>query len=282
MYGLINEVTAWFVKKFGDKDQSFLRVMLFAEQFGGIENAIALGLIDGVEVRRASGFNPDIDDNQTEIIETLSRNDYPYPSVSDTFTFVSDNVADTMTWLVTFIDDNGLEQRKNIIQNGTTPVITSFTGKRINFVINTSDNSKNLGKITITHTISGDVLGEIPLSASGIGQNRLFSTVQSIPSNKLGLLVNANASITRISGGSGIREGQVQFRIRLPNGSFIPSNVAGLRSDGTTSLNAIIKFPLLILAGSDIEFTGEAFSNNTSMTATYTYLLIDKATFGLI
>jgi len=94
-------------------------------------------------------------------------------------------------------------------------------------------------------------------------------------------MTGALGSISRRQGGSGTKEGEIQFRVRPVGGSFIPSNVTALRSDGVGSIQVPLDYPVFLPSGSDLQFIGQVFSNNASLTISYTYLLIDKATFGL-
>lgn len=257
--------------------------------FGDPKYVISLGLINGIDARRASGFNADITTAVTEIVATQGGATYPYPLVADTLNISSTDLNDTLlgiganTLRIIGIGSDDKELTEDIALAGLTVVTTVNQFRRINSVnvLTGGVLNENQGVISLTHTISGGLLAEVIKSSTDVGCNRSFSSIQTVPVGKIALITGALASITRQSTGSGVKEGEIQFRVRAPGSVFIPSNVTGLRSDGASSIQVSVDHPVVVPEKSDIEFVGNAFQVGTSFTATYSYLLIDKAIFGL-
>ena len=254
-----------------------------------IKTDISLGLVNGKELKFASGFNDDIDTANTEIIATQGGVSYPYPTSADTLDIASSSALDTIAGTgaralrIEGLDANRLEITEDIALDGTSTVVTALSYIRVNSVavITGGSTGENQGTISVNHTTSGDLLSEIIISSTGQGQNRAFNTIQSIPLGKTALLALIVVSITRRAGTTGVKEGEIQIRVRPLGGVFAPGNITGIRNDGTTSIQVPLDYPAAIPGGSDIEFIGNVFVNNSSITATYSYILVDNEIYGL-
>lgn len=141
---------------------------------------VALGLRQGVSHWDIWGNNNDIDIG-TEIVRTLAGTTVSTITASTTFTFVSTSTNDTsagtgaQSLVVYYLDSNRKSQVGVVTLNGTTPVVSAFSGLAINRIsIYISGSGKtNEGTITCTETTGAVAVAEIRIG-EGTNQSTVF------------------------------------------------------------------------------------------------------------
>jgi hypothetical protein len=278
---------AKFIKDF--LDRAGIRTQDVSNTFGDISMMVSLGLVEGLEVVRVSGFNDDVDSASREDITSLAT--INYMTVADNLNIFSADVNDTILGtgarkvLLTGLDANFDQVIETIELNGTTPVQTLNQYIRINrcIVIEAGTIGYNIGIITIEDVTTNTTRAEIPLDGSGAGLNTLQQLAYTVPNGKTALPVQVFSSITRRQGGSGTKEGVATLATRdLTTGvPFILGSLTALRSDGTTFVNAPLDYPPVLKQKTDIKGVGIGFVNNSRISMAMTLLIVDNTTFGL-
>jgi len=143
---------------------------------------VALALRNGKTHWDIWGYNADVDTG-TEVVRSSGGTTVALTTVPTTYTFVSTSANDTSggtganSLVVYYIDDDRKAQIGVITMNGTTPVVSAFTGLGINriSIYLAGSGQKNAGVITCTETTGGANVAQMPLNA-GTNQTTVFYT----------------------------------------------------------------------------------------------------------
>ena len=164
---------------------------------------VALGLRQGRQHWDIWGNNTDIDIG-TEIVRTLGGTTVSNITVATTFTFVSSSAADTsagtgaQSLVVYYIDSLRKAQIGVVTLNGTTPVVSAFSGLGINriSIYLAGTGQANAGTITCTETTSAAAVAEI---RTGEGTNQ--TTVYYIQASATALVNGVEINLIKPTGG---------------------------------------------------------------------------------
>lgn len=142
----------------------------------------ALGRRQGTTTWNKFGYNADVDTG-TEMVWSAGGTFTRIDSAS-TFTVVSSSSDDVATvgagaWniVIYYVDANRRAQTGVVALNGTSSVVSAFTGLGINriAVYNSGAQDSNVGNITVTATTGGSVQAHMP-AGEGTSQQALFFT----------------------------------------------------------------------------------------------------------
>ncbi len=141
---------------------------------------VALGLRQGASHWDIWGNNTDIDIG-TEIVRSLAGTTPSTITAATTFTFVSSSANDTSagtgarSLVVYYLDSNRVAQIGVVTLNGTTPVVSAFSGLAINriSIYLAGSGQTNAGTITCTETTGGVAVAEIRVG-EGTNQSTVF------------------------------------------------------------------------------------------------------------
>lgn len=252
--------------------------------FGDLRYPVSLGLTEGIDIKRAFGFNDDVDATAKQDI-IYQGGDYYWIPTTTTLDIVSTSTNDTSggsganTVIIDGLDANHEIVNETITLNGTTPVTTVNSYLRLNsaFVVTAGTTQRNEGSIDISS--GGNTVGVIVFDKEGT--NKLQQAIYTVPAGKTALVTQVLGSIVRKSSGSGTKEGEISLEIRLDGGLFVSRGTVGARSDGASSLVIDPNFPIAIPEKSDIAGRANAFTGNTRFNLDLFIILIDNATYGL-
>jgi len=141
---------------------------------------VARGLRQGMAHWDIWGYNQDVDIG-TEIVRSLGGTTVSRITAATTFTFVSTNANDTsagtgaQSLVVYYLDSNRKAQIGVITMNGTTPVVSAFSGLAVNriSIYLAGSGQENAGVITCTETTGGVAVAEIR-AGEGTNQTTVF------------------------------------------------------------------------------------------------------------
>lgn len=200
-------------------------------------------------------------------------------SGAETLEIFSSDVDDTSvgtgarTIALSGLDASWNEQIDTITLNGTTPVVTTTTWRRMNraYVVTAGTSGVSEGDITIRHsTTTANVFAVMPAFNS---QTNIAA--YTIPAGKTGILSSVYVSMSRDNGGAGSAD--VLIRIREEGGAW--------RSAGGdyTATNAFPvsppskEFDLVLPEKTDIKITNtDVSANSTAITAKLVIILKDN------
>lgn len=134
---------------------------------------VASGKRQGHTTWNKFGFNNDVDTGGEEIIASFGGTYVP-PTTAETLTIVSTDADDDgggnglNSVVITGIDANRLAQVEIVTLDGLVPVVTTGTWLGINRVAPflCGSSQTNEGTITITNTLSGNTLAEMPIGGT--------------------------------------------------------------------------------------------------------------------
>jgi len=271
-------------------NDTVLRVLNSMEKFGDIRIPVSLGLVPGLNIVNISGFNGDIDNNNSEDIITQSPK-YQYLPVAEILEISSTSINDTLLGtglqkvLLQGLDDNWDPVQEIINMNGPTKVPTVNSYKRVNRLEATAVGALgwNEGIVNLVDSATGLLIqGQFILNAADEGLNKAFQTIYTVPAGKTAVLMQSFASITKRGGSTGVKEGSASFSIRdIATGVFIKGAFITLRSDGSSFVLRDLNYPSVISEKSDLKAEAVSFSNNARFSVNLSLLLIDNLTFGL-
>lgn len=137
---------------------------------------IALGNVPRAGVVNKFGFNPDIDLASSEVIASFggSFDASNIVTTAQTLTITYNNTTDglgttgALTLLITYIDENFIEQSAVHVLSNTGSDVTSFTCLGVNraLVLSSGSNGKNANDITLTATTDTTIQAQIPSESS--------------------------------------------------------------------------------------------------------------------
>jgi len=157
---------------------------------------VALGLRQGRAHWDIWGNNTDIDIG-TEIVRSLGGTTVSNITAATTFTFVSTSANDTSagtgarSLVVYYVDSDRKAQIGVVTLNGTTPVVSAFSGLGINriSIYLAGSGQANAGTITCTETTGGAAVAEIR-TGEGTNQTTVFYVQASATALVKGMSVN--------------------------------------------------------------------------------------------
>jgi len=239
------------------------------------DHAVARGLWQGRESWQKWGYNLDIN---TAAAEVIWPNGATFGAAQiltspSTFTFVSDSASDASagvgarTLIVSYNDSNGLPTTGTITMNGTTPVVSAFTGYGINrvAVLTSGSTMWNVGNITVTNTTGGAQAAYIP-AADGVTQQCIFFT----PWGYQALINSIHFNINKISGGGSPRVTVdfFAFNVQTTRTRYrLGSRVIDTSVENTVNLN--FKQPLVLNSSDVFWMRATTNTNNTGVAARF-------------
>lgn len=192
---------------------------------------------------------------------------YLYPTIASTLSIVSTNASDNAsgngarTVSLVGLDNDLKEIAETIILNGTTPVLTTNTYKRLNSArISTAGTlQKLIGNLSITHTQSGYVIGSII-----DGDNKTQHAAFTVPSDRIAMINHINLSVGKA------QDCFIKIYFRDPGSVFRLFEVVNMYQQ-TAILKYEVPFPLR--SGIDIEIRALTSAGTASVSASI-YLII--------
>jgi hypothetical protein len=212
------------------------------------------------------GYNPDIDTATDP--ETIWSHGGLYPwsaldGAAQTLYVKSSSGSDTMTVTFTGHNNAGEEINDTVTLNGTTPVTSNSTFKRI-YRAFVNGNTVNAGEIT-WHTVSGS--GTV-VCAIAAGEGQTLMALYSVPAGKTGYLYTGDCSI------NAGKEVTIKFYVRYPGAPFRAAHVVELAG---INYRYDFPFPPTLPAGTDLEVrVDNANDNNCRVAANFDILLIEN------
>lgn len=227
---------------------------------------VAEGNIAGHTFVHKFGYNPDID-TATDPETVWSHGGlYPWSALdgaAQTLYVKSSSASDTMTVTFTGHNNAGEEINDTVTLNGTNPVTSNSTFKRI-YRAFVNGNTVNAGEIT-WHTVSGS--GTV-VCAIAAGEGQTLMALYSVPSGKTGYLYTGDCSLNLS------KEVTIKFYVRYPGAPFRAAHVVELAG---SSYRYDFPFPSTLPAGTDIEVrVDNANDNNCRVAANFDILLVDN------
>lgn len=145
------------------------------------------------------GRNPGVKSAGYETIWDGS-NLYPWPTAAETLDVVSSDANDTSagtgarTVEIEGLDSNWDVQTETVTMNGTTDVTTTNSFLRVYRarVVTAGSSGANEGTITFTNTTSSNVIAQISVDTSGLGQTLM--ACYTVPAGKTAYLINFDFS----------------------------------------------------------------------------------------
>lgn len=242
---------------------------------------VARGQFPSFSINTKFGQNTDIDIISAPEDVWGNGNEYTgqplHSDAAETVEVFSSNVNDTSAGTgartVEFfgLDENFEEQNETITLNGTTPVTSVNTYKRVFTakVLTGGSGGGNIGTITIRHTsTTANVFVVIPVNL-----NRSTIAAFTVPAGKTCYIVRLKNQIGRNNGSAG----SVTYTLRArPEGGVFQA----LRSETITTNfpdSYDIKGAIVLQEKTDVKVRVETCSdNNTSMSAAIEYVLVDN------
>jgi hypothetical protein len=177
---------------------------------------VALGLVDGWQIFRKFGMNPDVDTGTEEIWPPGTLRVLPTSaaaaSVVSTSTDDDGDPAGTgaLTLTVQGLDSNYDEVEETVTMDGTTPALTTQTFLRVNraFAVTAGSNGTNVGNISIS--VGGDLQAYIEAN-----QGQTHQTHYTVPRNRTLLVTSFHITGGRMANA----DMQIWSQIKTFNGS---------------------------------------------------------------
>jgi len=282
---LDNELRKFQADFFGD---TAVNVLDAASRIGDPTLLIGLGLIPGMEQRTKNAFNPELDQSVTQDI-MIQGGDYVFPPTAQTLDIVSDSANDDVggigaeTVLIRGLDGSHNEIEETINLDGLTPVTTTALFLRVNdfFVTVAGSSEFNEGIITAVQSTSLLEVTRIGADPKDGSVNVSYQFILTVPAGKTMAITSLIMSTSRMTGAGGIKEAGLFFITKEDGGVFTPSNFFSTRSDGASIPIIIPTYPLILKEKTDIRARGISFANNSALTVSLQYTLIDNIIFGL-
>lgn len=253
------------------------------------EKSIALGLISGMSVVRNVGFNRDVGATQQEDIISFGGL-YPFLDNAEFLEVSSDDVNDTLLGTgariirIEGLLDDYTEVVELVELEGTTVVTTDNQFLRVNsvLVVSVGTTGFNEGIVSLISAATGQTQAEVVDDSQGTGLNRSFQNIYTVPAGKTVLLKQATATITKSTGGSGVKEGAITISVRdFTTKVFIPFGFTATRSDGTSFVVVKIVPEAVAREKSDIRGVALGLTNANRFAMSISMILIDNETYGL-
>lgn len=198
------------------------------------------------------GYNPTVVSG-TQSIWTAGGL-YPWLAAAQQLTVVSTSESDTGTLTITGLDADYLPLEETITITGTTPVVTTATFFRVNYM---SFVPPNVGVITASYLT--DTIAHIP-----VGMAQTQSVIYTVPAGVV-------AYGTQLTVGLG-KGGDARFEalVRAPGGIFQTRAVLEIYENTFTQTYSV---PVQLPPKSDIDFRAITSGNNFKATASFDLIL---------
>lgn len=206
----------------------------------------------------------------TEVdITTSPVTKYVFPSDSgEDMLISSDDASDVgVLILVRGLDANMEEASDTYVLDGTNPV-NAGTWSRINEIRNVGSNAF-AGNISITDLLSTNIYGYARPE-----EQRSFSAVFSTPKNRIGAIVDLQATMIRTSGASD-EESTISVLIRLPGQTFVREVEFGVQRRGNTNPTFINTIPVFVNGTIDFQLTTVNSATDMNVFVRYTVIMED-------
>lgn len=237
-----------------------------------------MGQIDGFSIVEKFGHNSDIDIGSAPADVWLAGSNFPGQPIADSekVELVSDSSDDAAagtgarTVTIMGLDDDWAEQSETVTLDGTTPVDSDGTYRRVfrAFVATAGSGATNAGRIITRHTTTtANVFCHIP---AGLAQTGLAA--YTIPADKTGYLLGYHFQLTRSNGAAG--SAMVTLRTREQGGVYRARDILELTTGA--NFDKQLYGPISLPAKTDIKVTVDSVSdNNSKVGAQFTILLED-------
>jgi hypothetical protein len=220
---------------------------------------VARGLVDGMSGVFKAGYNEAFANGTEESFWSHSEL-YPWSAwaTPGTLSLVSGSASDTGTILIMGLNASTFEsQTETITLNGTTPVVTSLSYARLNY-LHYSGTNPNVGEIHANR--NGTCVGHIA-PQTGIAQGAQYT----IPAGYTGYMLQGTANIGKGNDGKGY------FKYR-PYGTSFQHAMTFLLYQSTFDYTFAVPLPLP--EKTDIDVTMVASNSGTAATCEYSLLLV--------
>lgn len=220
---------------------------------------VARGLVPGMEGLFKAGYNQTFANGAEESFWSHSEL-YPWSAwaTPGTLSVVSDSASDTGTVTIIGLNSSTWQtQTETITLTGTTPVVTSLSYVRLNYM-HYNGSSPNAGEIHANR--NGTCIGHIAPGA-GIAQGAQYT----IPAGYTGYMMQGTANIGKGNDGKGF------FKYRPYGGSFQHAMTFLLYQ---STFDYTFSVPLPLPEKTDLDVTMVASNANTPATCEYSILLI--------
>lgn len=229
---------------------------------GGLTSnlAIASGQIDGMSYVFKTGYNSNFANN-TEESYWGDSTIYPWSAwnTPGTLSVVSSD-SDTGDILIQGVDENFEFVEETVTLTGTTPVVTSATFARINYMHYMSATGTNAGYLTASR--GGTVVGYVDVGF-GVAQMAQYT----VPAGYTAYIMQGTANIGKGNDGTG------KFKYR-PYGSSFQTAMMFTLFQSTFSYQFSI--PLMLPEKTDIDVTLTASTSGVASSCAYDILLVQN------
>ena len=236
------------------------------------DSNVSLGLVEGYDMVIVQGENLDVDVANRENLWPVGGT-LVYPVTGEQWEVRSSDANDSATGtgarsvLITYLDDNYIEQELEVALNGSSPVVAGATDmfRLQKFSVATVGSSGfNQGNITVRVAGNGDDRGRILE-----GENNSLHGFFTVPAGKSAFIVYGNASCKKND------EAVIDFYMTSgTDGVFRRNKFADLFGN-TTYIQP--RYPLgPIIEKSDIQFLAKSFNTNNEASAFLQLLIVDN------
>ncbi len=160
---------------------------------------VKAGKVPGASLVVKDGYNADVDAAEDIVEQGAAYAGFPASGAAETLNIVSDSASDAAagtgatSLLIKGLDANWEEVEITVAPNGTTPVITTQTFRRVNevIVVGAGSGGANAGTITIKHnTTTTNIFAVITA-----GANKAQTATYTVPAGKWAAVVGAKATV---------------------------------------------------------------------------------------
>jgi hypothetical protein len=246
---------------------------IYMDSVGWTAFDVGRGAVPNTQHIHKFGENPDIDSSQEDIWD--GGGSYTFTTSAVTYYCSSSSIADTMPIEVQGLDASFNMQTIKVILQGQTKVTLPGTWMRV-FRIKNLGASNNAGDIYVYE--NDTVSNGVPQTASKIrakvliGNNQTLMAIYTVPNNKDGLLTSWGGALSKKQAAFSI----LRLYIRPYGKVFQLKESVVLATTGTNWHTFEYPTPLLIPAKSDILVRADASAADTSVSATFDVVLIER------
>lgn len=243
-------------------------------------SAVGRGDVSGVSAVQKFGINFDIDTGTTPEDIWEGGGVYTGQPVSDSETvdIFSSDAADAAagdgarTVTIQGLDENWRAASETLTMNGTTPVTSSGTWRRVNraFVMSAGTDGANAGTITVRHTTTTTNV----FVAMAVGYNQTNIAAYTVPDGTTGYLIGAIVTTSRASGAAGSATCTLRVRDTATADSVFRARETAAITESQMFQRQFI--PIELPARSDIKWRCENVSDSSNIiSGQFVLMLID-------